>query len=181
NQLGTLTAQRDGWLAQRQEYEEQLGEAEIELEELGARAEGAQIAVEAHAERVPELEALWRQGQERANESRARIMQVQQRIELASAHQRNAANILTSLAGRRERLQQERNGLNLPDGATLDNLRLQLEEKQLALEEQTMLLEEASARQDAVEQERKDAHAQVQQESATSAQLEARLAALRQV
>nr|WP_307189284.1 chromosome segregation protein SMC [Massilia sp. UBA6681] len=181
NQLGTLGAQRDQWLAQRQEYEEQLAEAEITLEELGARAEGAQIAVESHGERVPELEAAWRQAQERANESRARIMQVQQRIELASAHQRNAANILTSLAARRERLQQERNGLNLPDSVTLDNLRLQLEEKQLALEEQTMLLEEASGRQDAVEQERKDAHAQVQQESSATAQLEARLAALRQV
>ena len=180
-QLGTLGAQRDQWLAQRQEYEEQLAEAEITLEELGARAEGAQIAVEAHGERVPELEAAWRQAQERANESRARIMQVQQRIELASAHQRNAANILTSLAARRERLQQERSGLNLPDGATLDNLRLQLEEKQLALEEQTMLLDEATSRQEAVEQERKEAHAQVQQESNATAQLEARLAALRQV
>ncbi len=180
-QLGTLGAQRDQWLAQRQEYEEQLAEAEITLEELGARAEGAQIAVEAHGERVPELEAAWRQAQERSNESRARIMQVQQRIELASAHQRNAANILTGLAGRRERLQQERNSLNLPDSATLDNLRMQQEEKQLALEEQTMLLEDATERQEAVEQERKDAHAQVQQESSASAQLEARLAALRQV
>jgi chromosome segregation protein len=180
-QLGTLSAQRDQWLAQRQEYEEQLADAEMTLEELGARAEGAQIAVEAHGERVPELETAWRQAQERSNESRARIMQVQQRIELASAHQRNAANILTSLASRRERLQQERNGLNLPDSATLDNLRLQLEEKQLALEEQTVLLDEAGGRQEAVEQERKDAHAQVQQESAANAQLEARLAALRQV
>lgn len=181
NQLGTLAAQRDGWLAQRQEVEEQLLEAEMTLEELGARAEGAQIAVEAQGERVPELEAAWRQAQERANESRARIMGGQQRIELASAHQRNAAGILGSLATRRERLQQERNGLNLPDGATLDNLRMQLEEKQLALEEQTMLLEDATARQDAVEQERKEAHAQVQQESSASAQLEARLNALRQM
>ena len=181
NQLGTLAAQRDGWLAQRQEAEEQLLEAEMTLEELGARAEGAQIAVEAQGERVPELEAAWRQAQERANESRARIMGVQQRIELASAHQRNAAGILGSLATRRERLQQERNGLNLPDGATLDNLHMQLEEKQLALEEQTMLLEDATARQDAVEQERKEAHAQVQQESSASAQLEARLNALRQM
>ena len=181
NQLGTLAAQRDGWLAQRQEIEEQLLEAEMTLEELGARAEGAQIAVEAQGERVPELEAAWRQAQERANESRTRIMGVQQRIELASAHQRNAAGILGSLATRRERLQQERNGLNLPDGATLDNLRMQLEEKQLALEEQTMLLEDATARQDAVEQERKEAHAQVQQESSASAQLEARLNALRQM
>jgi len=181
NQLGTLTAQRDQWLAQEQETREQLEEAGMQLEELAARAEGAQIAVEVHNERLPELESAWRAAQEKSTESRARIMQVQQRIELSSAHQRNAANILSSLAARRERLQQERNGLNLPDSATLDNLRMQLEEKQLALEEQTMLLDDATARQDAVEQERKDAHALVTSESAASAQLEARLNALRQM
>ena len=181
NQLGTLTAQRDQWLAQEQETREQLEEAGMQLEELAARAEGAQIAVEVHNERLPGLESAWRAAQEKSAESRARIMQVQQRIELSSAHQRNAAGILTNLAARRERLQQERSGLNLPDSATLDNLRMQLEEKQLALEEQTMLLEDATSRQDAVEQERKEAHAQVQGESAASAQLEARLAALRQM
>lgn len=181
NQIVTLTAQRDQWLAQEQEQREGQEEAEMKLEELAARAEGAQIAVEVHNERLPELEAAWRAGQESATASRARIMQVQQRIELASAHGRNAAGILNNLAARRERLQQERNGLNLPDSATLDNLRLQLEEKQMALEEQTMLLEEATGRQEAVELERKESHAQVQHETAANAQLEARLNALRQM
>jgi len=181
NQIVTLTAQRDQWLAQEQEHREGQEEAGMQLEELAARAEGAQIAVEVHHERLPELEAAWRAGQESATASRARIMQVQQRIELASAHGRNAAGILSNLAARRERLQQERNGLNLPDSATLDNLRLQLEEKQLALEEQTMLLDEATGRQEAVELERKESHAQVQAESAANAQLEARLNALRQM
>ncbi|WP_313172703.1 chromosome segregation SMC family protein, partial [Massilia oculi] len=181
NQIVTLTAQRDQWLAQEQEQREGQEEAEMQLEELAARAEGAQIAVEVHNERLPELEAAWRAGQESATASRARIMQVQQRIELASAHGRNAAGILSNLAARRERLQQERNGLNLPDSATLDNLRLQLEEKQMALEEQTMLLEEATGRQEAVELERKESHAQVQHETAANAQLEARLNALRQM
>lgn len=181
NQIVTLTAQRDQWLAQEQEHREGQEEAEMQLEELAARAEGAQIAVEVHHERLPELEAAWRAGQERQAASRARTMQVQQRIELASAHGRNAAGILGNLAARRERLQQERNGLNLPDSATLDNLRLQLEEQQQSLEEQTMLLEEATGRQEAVELERKEAHAQVQVESAANAQLEARLNALRQM
>jgi len=181
NQLVALTAQRDGWLAQEQEHREGLEEAEMLAEELAARAEGAQIAVEVHNERLPELDAAWRAGQESAGASRARIMQVQQRIELASAHGRNASGILSSLAARRERLQQERTTLNLPDSATLDNLRMQLEEQQLALEEQTMLLEEASARQEAVEAERRDAHASMQREHAANTQLEARLNALRQM
>lgn len=181
NQIAALAAQRDQWLAQEQEQREGQEEAEMQLEELAARAEGAQIAVEVHHERLPELESSWRANQERQTASRARIMQVQQRIELASAHGRNAGGILANLAARRERLQQERNGLNLPDSATLDNLRLQLEESQQALEEQTMLLDDASGRQEAVEGERKEAHAQVQRESAANAQLEARLNALRQM
>jgi chromosome segregation protein len=181
NQLVSLTAQRDQWLTQGQDYQEQAEEADMRLEELAARAEGAQIAVEVHHERLPELDAAWREAQQKTTESRGRIMQVQQQIELASAHQRNASSILANLATRRERLQQEKNGLNLPDSGHLENLRMQFEEKQQALEEQTMLLEEATALQERVEQERKAAHAQVNLETATNAQLEARLSALKQM
>ncbi|WP_313174725.1 chromosome segregation protein SMC [Massilia sp.] len=181
NQLGTLTAQRDGWLAQAQEYEEQIEEASFHVEELAARAEGAQIAVEAAGERLPELDAAWREAQRKADESRARIMQIQQRIELAAAHGRNAANILTGLATRRERLQGEKNALSPPDSTHLANLRMQLDEKQLTLEEQTMLQEEASEQQERVETERREAHAQVQAESESNAKLEARLSALKQM
>jgi chromosome segregation protein len=181
NQIGTLTAQREQWLNQASETQRQIEEAEFHLEELAARVEGAQIAAEAQNERLPDLEAAWREAQNKSAESRARIMQIQQRIELSSAHQRNASNILANLATRRERLQQERGGLNLPDAGHLDNLRMQLEEKQLQLEEQNLMLEEAASRQEAVEQERRDAHAQVQQETAANAKLEARLTALRQL
>jgi chromosome segregation protein len=154
NQIGTLTAQREQWLNQARETQEQIEEAEFRLEELAARVEGAQIAVEAQNERLPELDAAWRASQEKSTESRARIMQIQQRIELSSAHQRNASNILATLATRRERLQQERGNLNLPDAGHLDNLRMQLEEKQLQLEEQNLILEEAASRQESSEQER---------------------------
>ncbi|MEW7847734.1 chromosome segregation protein SMC [Massilia aurea] len=181
NQIVTLSAQRDGWSTQANEHREGQEEAEMQLEELAARAEGAQIAVEVHGERLPELEAAWRAGQDAANAARARIAAAQQRIELAAAHGRNAGGILANLVVRRERLQQERNALNLPDSATLDNLRLQLEEKQLALEEQTVVLEDAAARQDTVEAERRQANGDVQRESAANAQLEARLNALRQM
>ena len=181
NQIGTLTAQREQWLNQAGETQASIEEAEFRLEELAARVEGAQIAAEAQNERLPDLEAAWRDAQNKSTESRARIMQIQQRIELSSAHQRNASNILANLATRRERLQQERGGLNLPDAGHLDNLRMQLEEKQLQLEEQNLMLEEAASRQEAVEQERRDAHAHVQQETASNARLEARSTALRQL
>ncbi|MET0858969.1 MAG: chromosome segregation protein SMC, partial [Telluria sp.] len=181
NQLATLGAQRNQWQAQGQDYQDQLSEAEFTLEELGARVEQSQMAAEQHTESLPALDAAWREAQHKTTESRARIMQAQQQIELSSAHQRNASNILAGLATRRERLQQEKNGLNLPDSAHLSNLRMQLEEKQQALEEQTMVLEEAVEQQERLEQERATAQAQVNAETSANAQLEARLAALKQM
>jgi chromosome segregation protein len=181
NQLATLGAQRNQWQAQGQDYQEQLGEAEFTLEELGARVEQSQMAAEQHTESLPALDAAWREAQHKTTESRQKIMQAQQQIELSSAHQRNASNILAGLATRRERLQQEKNGLNLPDSSHLSNLRLQLEEKQHALEEQTMVLEEATEQQERLEQERAAAQAQVNTETSANAQLEARLAALKQM
>ncbi|PWF45985.1 chromosome segregation protein SMC [Massilia glaciei] len=181
NQLATLTAQRDQWQGQARAGFDQLEEADYVLEELGARVEQSQQSAEAGNEALPALEAAWRAAQHATTESRAKIMQAQQQIELESAHQRNASNILGGLLTRRERLQQEKSGLNLPDSGHLANLRLQLEEKQQALEEQTMLLEEALEQQSRFEQERAGAQAAVNAESAANARLEARLSALKQL
>jgi len=180
-QLAALTAQRDQWQRQATEAGEQIEEAEFTLEELSAKVEESQVMAEQKAESLPMLEQAWKEAQTRSTESRSRIMQAQQQLELESAHQRNANNILNGLAVRRERLQQEKSGLSLPDSAHLANLRLQLEEKQQALEEQTFLLEEAHEQQPKLEQERQEAQQQVNAETAANAQLEARLNALRQL
>ncbi|HAT33933.1 MAG TPA: chromosome segregation protein SMC, partial [Janthinobacterium sp.] len=181
SQLGTLTAQRDQWQAQAQEQREQIEEAEFHLEELAARVEQSQMAAEQKSEQLPALDAAWREAQRKSTESRAKIMQAQQQLTLESTHQRNASNILAGLLLRRERLQQEKNGLNLPDSSHLANLKMQLEEKQQALEEQGFYLEEALEQQPRLEQERQQAQTQVNGETAANAQLEARLNALRQL
>ncbi|MES2264911.1 MAG: chromosome segregation protein SMC [Pseudomonadota bacterium] len=181
NQLATLGAQRDQWQNQAREYTEQIEEAEFNLEELSAKVEQSRMMAEQKAESLPTLEAAWREAQNKSSESRARIMQAQQQLELESAHQRNASNILNSLMTRRERLQQEKNGLNLPDSSHLSNLKMQLEEKQQTLEELNYHLEEAQERQPQLEAERQDAQLQVNAETAANAQLEARLNALRQL
>jgi chromosome segregation protein len=139
------------------------------------------MMAEQKAESLPLLEGEWRAAQNSSTESRARIMQAQQQLELESAHQRNASNILNGLAVRRERLQQEKNGLSLPDSSHLANLKLQLEEEQQSLEELGYHLDEAQEQQPALEAERQDAQLQVNAETAANAQLEARLNALRQL
>jgi len=180
-QLNSLTAQRDQWQRQGTQHQDELAEAEMALEEQGMRVEQAQQAVQDANDKLPTLEQAWREAQLKTTESRAKIMQIQQQIELESAHQRNASNILSGLTVRRERLLQEKNGLALPDDAHLSNLRLQLEEKQADLEEASMILEEAQEQQPRLEEERRAAQQLVSQESSTLAQLEARLAALKQL
>ncbi|SMP47422.1 chromosome segregation protein SMC [Noviherbaspirillum suwonense] len=181
SQLTSLAAQRDQWQRQHDAQMEELAEAGIVLEEQAARVEQAEQAAQQQDDLLPGLEQAWRDAQARSGESRAQIMQAQQRIELEAAQQRNGSQILSGLVSRRERLAQEKNGLQLPDTTHLANLRAQTEEKQATLEEARMLLEEAQEQQPALEAERRDAQSRVNAETAANAQLEARLAALRQL
>jgi chromosome segregation protein len=181
SQLTSLTAQRDQWQRQHDQQMEELAEADIVLEEQAARVEQAEQAAQQQNDLLPGLEQAWRDAQARSGESRAQIMLAQQRIELEAAQQRNASQILSGLGSRRERLAQEKNGLQLPDTTHLANLRAQMEEKQATLEEARMLLEEAQEQQPALEAERREAQSRVNAETAANAQLEARLAALRQL
>ncbi|WP_292933768.1 chromosome segregation protein SMC [Noviherbaspirillum sp.] len=181
SQLNSLTAQRDQWQRQGQQYQDELAEAEMHLEEQGMRVEQAQHAAQTQHDNLPALEQAWREAQLKTTESRSTIMQIQQQIELESAHQRNASNILANLAARCERLAQEKNGMSMPDTAHLNNLRMQLEEKQAALEEVREQLEGAQEQQPRLEEERRTAQEQLNRETANNAQLEARLAALKQL
>ncbi len=180
-QLNSLSTQRDQWQRQGTQFQDELSQAEAELEAHAGRVAEARQAVEHKEAGMPALEEAWRAAQMASTESRSRIMQVQQRIELESANQRNASNILANLTQRRERLQQEKGGMSLPDTSQLSELKAQVEEKQEQLENANSALEEARRRQPQLEQERRDAQEQAIQQNAAHAQLEARLATLKQL
>jgi chromosome segregation protein len=181
SQLNSLTAQRDQWQRQGNQYQDDLAEAEVQLEEMAMRVEQAQEVAHAQSDSLPALEQGWREMQLKTTESRGKIMQAQQQIELESAHQRNASNILAGLTVRRERLSQEQGGLQMPDTAHLTNLKQQLEEKQQQLEESQMQLDAAQEQHPRLEEERRAAQEQINAETAANAQLEARLSALKQL
>jgi chromosome segregation protein len=181
SQLNSLTAQRDQWQRQGSQYQEDLAEAEMRLEEQNLLVAQSQEAAQQASERIPSLEQAWREAQLKTTESRSRIMQIQQQIELESAHQRNASGILSNLSARRERLTQEKNGLSMPDATHLDNLRARLEEKKSALGEAQMMLDEAQEQLPALEEDRRTAQQKVNSETANNARLEARLNALKQL
>ncbi len=180
-QLKTLHVQREQWQRQREQHQNELSEAEFHVEELAMRAEQAGERVLQQQESLPALEQNWRDMQQASNESRARIMQMQQQIELESAHQRNANTNLNNLATRKERLQQEKQGLHAPDEHHLQNLEWQLEEKKQIQEELNLQLDELQTRAPLLDEERKQAQQQANQDAAEYAQLEARLTALKQL
>ncbi len=86
-----------------------------------------------------------RQGQDNLYKTNSEICNLEAQIKfvMESTHQRHASNILNGLNAGRERLSEEKNGLNLRDNAHLTNLRMQLEEKPAGLEELAMQLKDA--------------------------------------
>jgi len=180
-QLSSLSAQRDQWQRQGTQFQDELSQAEAGLEAHAGRVAEARQAVEHKEAEMPALEEAWRAAQMASTESRSRIMQVQQRIELESSNQRNASNILASLTQRRERLQQEKGGMSLPDTHQQSELKAQVEEKRAQQESATAALEDARQRQPMLEQERRDAQEQAIRQNAAHAQLESRLATLKQL
>ena len=180
-QLNSLSAQREQWQRQSSQFQDELGQADTDLQMHAERVALSQQAVQAKQEALPAIEENWRAAQLASTESRSRIMQVQQRIELESAHQRNASNVLSGLAQRRERLMQEKNMLAPPDSAQLSLLKSQSDEKDAELNSTRDALKSARDRQPQLEQERRDAQEAVNTQNSTHAQLEARLNTLRQL
>lgn len=181
SQLSTLKSQREQWQRQAEEQQFALNDALIQTEELAAQSEEAQMMAEEHSQQLPVYESAWRSGQQKSIESRATIMQMQQRIELESAQQRNANTVLTSLSVRRERLQQEKKGLLLPDQSQFGSLTLLLQDKKQALELNRVQLDLVQASHLELDAARRVAQHQVQEENATTAKLDARLSALKQL
>lgn len=180
-QLNSLSAQREQWQRQGTQFQEELAQSEIELEFHVANVAEAHQAMHQKESEMPALEEAWRAAQLATTESRSRIMQVQQRIELESAHQRNASGILSGLTQRRERLTQEKSGLSEPDTSQLDELKAHVQEKQDLLEQANNDLQSARSRQPALEKERRDAQEQATTQNTNHAQLESRLSTLKQL
>nr|WP_237179756.1 chromosome segregation protein SMC [Paraburkholderia sacchari] len=180
-QIAALTAQREQWQVQAQKAEDDIADAE---EQLAMGEEKAAIAEEqaaAKQEALPALENRWRDAQAQLNDERAGIARTEQAIKLEAAHQRNADQMLQQLQQRHERLKSEEGGLDAPDEAQLEELRMQLAEQEEILHEAQQRLADAQETVPRLDAERRAAHERVQAEAAQIHQLEARLAALKQL
>ncbi|WP_321925417.1 chromosome segregation protein SMC [Paraburkholderia guartelaensis] len=180
-QIAALTAQREQWQVQAQKAQDDIEDAEEQLAVAEEKAALAEEDAAAKQEALPALENRWRDAQAQLNDERAGIARTEQAIKLEAAHQRNADQMLQQLQQRHERLKSEEGGLDAPDEAQLEELRMQLAEQEEVLHEAQARLADAQETVPRLDAERRAAHERVQAENAQIHQFEARLAALKQL
>ena len=164
----------------------QSEQAQQEIENLASMAmDGEEKAVmlaaqvEEQAMQLPELEEALRVAQQRSNEQRGSVAQVQQQIQVLAADQRNIEEQSRNLNARQERLSADKNALAAPDEVRLNNLKEQLQEAQAHAEVTAAQLEELQANVPVLDEARRTAQQAVNDEQAKQADLSARLEALK--
>jgi chromosome segregation protein len=164
----------------------QSDQAHQEIENLASMAiDGEEKAimlaaqVEEQAMQLPELEDALRVAQQRSNEQRGSVAQVQQQIQVLAADQRNIEEQSRGLDARQERLSADRNALAAPDEVRLTNLQAQLQEAQSLAEVTAAQLEDLQVNVPVFDEARRTAQQAVNAEQTKQADLSARLEALK--
>ena len=166
------------WQSQATHCIEQIAQAEDNLAEAAATTEQARERVEDAQHSLPDIETQVRSAAAARDEMRSRVARVEQSLALAAQSQRDADRQLQSLALRRERLEQEKRDLQLPDTGRLEQLsgdRVMLEEQ---LEEAQASLAELEARVPEADAARMQARSAAQEDAQVLGRLEARVTAL---
>ena len=177
--LAELSAQNDQWRLRSDEATHELdgiaaemAEAEEQGEILSAQAEDQQMSLPAEEDKL-------RAAQQRANEQRGKVTQVQQQIQLLAAESRNLDERRRELDTRRERLAGERKQLLAPDADKLEALRLLASAGEEAQATHAARLETLAEEVPALDDHRREQQAFLNTESGKQAALNARLEALK--
>ncbi len=167
-------------------WAQQSEEAHHEIETLAEKALNSEehaitlaAQVEEQANQLPELEEALRVAQQRSNEQRGSVVQVQQQIQVLAADQRNIEEQSRALQVRRERLSADQNSLAAPDEVRLTQLQAQYKEAQSLAEVTTAQLEELEANVPQLDESRRVAQQTVNDAQAKQADISARLEALK--
>ena len=172
--------------AQAAQWSERRESAALEADSLAATASTAEQRAEqltaqlaAQQDQLPALEEALFQARARANAQRAGVVQLQQQLQVLAAEQRHAEEQLRTAGLRHARLTADRSALRAPDPAGFDGLTLQLgqaREAHAATQAGVQQLTDAAPQLDAA---RRGAQHTANAESASCADLSARLKALR--
>jgi chromosome segregation protein len=177
--LADLNSQNAQW-AERQDS------AKVELEDIAEQIMAAEEQADVlHAQSedqglsLPDVEEAVRSAQATSNQQRAKVAQVQQQIQVLAADSRNIEEQSRQLKGRREKLAGEKQGLQAPDLAHIDALKLQDAEASEKREITEARLHELSEQVPQLDEQRRAAQEAVNVEGGRLADIGARLEALR--
>jgi chromosome segregation protein len=171
---------------QNRQWADRQQQASSELEDVAAQRVGADeqaevllAQAEEQAGQLPELEDAMRSAQANSNQQRAAVAQVQQQIQVLAADSRSVQEQSRALRLRQEKLAVEQKGLQLPDMARLQALKLQDSTAAEAFAEAEARLQDLQDQVPALDEQRRLAQDSVNRESGKLADIGARLEALR--
>ncbi len=145
------------------------------------RVESEALRLAAQQEALPLAEEAHALAQAAANEERARLAEVNQRLQVELTHQGHAQRSLQIIAGRRERLDQEREALPVPDGSEFEFKQEALAELRERIAEGQEALAERQREMPLLEQQRREVLLRVQHAQKERAEAQARRTALEQL
>lgn len=176
--LAQMKEQIQQWIQQSEQatleisqLSDKLGEAEIQAVTLSQQIEQLHVT-------LPEQETALETAQMRANEQRNSVAQVQQRIQVLAADQRNIEEQSKQFESRKERLNNDQQSLSAPDQQKIEQLRAQFQDALATAEQKTAELEALQSQIPELDEARKQAQESVNAEQAKHADLSARLQAL---
>ncbi|WP_202758445.1 chromosome segregation protein SMC [Delftia acidovorans] len=167
------------WNSRREEAEAEIENLEGAGMDAEEQAEMLAAQVEEQSMRLPDLEDALRNAQKADTNQRASVVQVQQQIQVLAAEQRSLDEQRRQFETRFERLRADRNALETPDEARLNNLQSQLEEARELAEMADAVLNELQDSVPQLDEDRRTRQQAVNAEAARHADLSARLEALK--
>ncbi len=176
-----LRAQLGSWREQRSQLTQALHMWANRQAGAKQRVEGAQVALQGEADKLPGAEAHFRLTQEKLNEVRSQAMQSESRLQLEKANLDHVERSLATLAQREQRLAAELETLDQPDQqARVDQAEHVKELERLVTQAQneTVALQEACA---ALDVERQGAVARLSEALREHTAAEAQLGTLKQI
>ncbi|MEG1281174.1 MAG: chromosome segregation protein SMC [Comamonas sp.] len=179
NRLVQLAEQIAMWTVRQEESEAELESLSGQGMDAEEKAEMLAAQLEEQNQQIPDMEDAHRQAQQRANEQRGSVTQVQQQIQVLAAEQRSLNEQSRGLEVRSERLRTDRNAMAAPDEARLVNLKQQNDEASEAAEIAEARLLELQESVPQLDDARREKQQQVNTEGARQADLGARLEALK--
>ncbi|HEX4985003.1 MAG TPA: chromosome segregation protein SMC [Burkholderiales bacterium] len=177
-QLRSLRGQQDEQGARRQSLEAARGENARALEAAAGQLDVLREELAAAREALPLAEVAQRDAQARLAEAQDALTRAEQRLQLEDARKAHTERFLQQLASRRARLEEERDGLEVPNLSELVRLEAEIGELERQLAGQRAAFEQCQAALPTLESGLRSAEDGAEQVQQRLHQIDARLTAL---